>query len=92
MKIFYCELQFDKVLGREPGSSVGIVSGYGLGDRTIEVRSPTEVRNFSSNLSVQTGSGAYPAFCTMGTGGPLSGDKTQPERDSDHSPHLEPRW
>jgi hypothetical protein len=26
----------------EPGSSGSIVSGYGLDDRTIEVRSPTE--------------------------------------------------
>jgi hypothetical protein len=26
----------------EPGSSVGIVSGYGLDDRALEVRSPAE--------------------------------------------------
>jgi hypothetical protein len=49
--------------------SVSIVSGYGLDNRTIEVRSPAEVRDFSSNLCVQTGSEAHPASCTMDTGG-----------------------
>jgi hypothetical protein len=28
----------------EPGSSVGILSGYGLDDRAIEVRSPAEAK------------------------------------------------
>jgi hypothetical protein len=46
-------------------SSVTIVSGYGLYDRAIEVRSLAEA---TSNLCVQTGSGAHPASCTMGTG------------------------
>jgi len=32
--------------------------------------------NFSSNLFVQTGSGAHPASCTMGTGGPFPGGKS----------------
>jgi hypothetical protein len=31
---------------REPGSSVSIVSGYGLDDRMIEVRSPAEAKGF----------------------------------------------
>jgi hypothetical protein len=70
----------------EPGSSVSIVSGYGLDDRAIEVRSPAEAKDFSSNLSVQTGSGAHPASCTMGTGGPFPGGKERPGRDADHSP------
>jgi hypothetical protein len=30
----------------EPGSSVNVVSGYGLDDRTIEVRSPAEAKEF----------------------------------------------
>jgi hypothetical protein len=30
----------------EPGSSVSIVSGYGLDDRAIEVRSPAEAKRF----------------------------------------------
>jgi hypothetical protein len=58
----------------EPGSSVCIVSGYGMDDRAIEVRSPADAKGFfSSNLCVQIGSGAHPASCTMGTGGPFPG-------------------
>jgi hypothetical protein len=30
----------------EPGSSVSIVSGYGLDDRANEVRSPAEAKGF----------------------------------------------
>jgi hypothetical protein len=30
----------------EPGSSVSTVSGYGLDDRAIEVRSPAEAKGF----------------------------------------------
>jgi hypothetical protein len=57
------------------------VSDYGLDDRAIEVRSPAGAKDFSSNLCVQTGFGAHPASCTMGTGG-----KARPGRDADHSP------
>jgi hypothetical protein len=53
------------------GSSGSIVSGYGLEDRAIKVRSQAETRDFSSILCVQTGSEAHPASCTMGTGGPF---------------------
>jgi hypothetical protein len=52
----------------EPGSSGSIVSDYGLEDRAIGVRSPAGAKDFSSILRVQTGSGAHPASCTMGTG------------------------
>jgi hypothetical protein len=45
-----------------------------------------EAKDFSSNLCVQTGSGAHPASCTMGTGGHFCGNKERPERDADHSP------
>jgi hypothetical protein len=62
------------VLHKDLGSSVSIVSGYGLDDRAIEVRSAAEAKDFfSSNLCVQTGSGAHPASCTMGTGGSSPG-------------------
>jgi hypothetical protein len=71
---------------KEPGSSVSIVSGYGLDDRAIEVRSPAGAKDFSSSLCVQTSSEAHPASCTMGTGGPFPGDKVRPRRDADHSP------
>jgi hypothetical protein len=67
-------------------SSGSIVSDYVLDARAIEVRSPAGAEEFSSNLCVQTGSGANPASCTMGTGGPFPGGKVRPERDADHSP------
>jgi hypothetical protein len=38
---------------REPVNSVSIVSGYGLDDRTIEVRSLEEAKDFSFSLCVQ---------------------------------------
>jgi hypothetical protein len=60
-------LSFYFLLLRSRGSSGSIVSDYGLDDRVIEVRSPTEAENFSSRLCVQTGSEAYPASCPMGT-------------------------
>jgi hypothetical protein len=44
------------------GSVVGVVTGYGLGRPGIEYRWG---RNFSA--PVQTGPGAHPASCTMGT-------------------------
>jgi hypothetical protein len=43
-------------------------------------------RIFSSSLCVQTGSGANPASCTTGTGGPFPGGKARPGHDADHSP------
>jgi len=46
-----------------PGSVVGIVTGYGLDGPGIESR---WVARFSA--PVQTGLGAHPASCTMGTG------------------------
>jgi hypothetical protein len=68
------------------GSSVSIVSDYGLDDRAIGVRFLAEAKDFSSMLCVQTGPGAHPASCTMGTGGPFPGAKARPGRDADHSP------
>jgi hypothetical protein len=62
------------------------VSGYGLEDWVIEFRSPAEARDFSYNLCVQTGSGAHPSSCTMGTGGPFPAAEARPGRDADHSP------
>jgi hypothetical protein len=43
----------------EPGSSVSVVSGYGLDDGAIEVRSLAEAKDFFSSLCVQTGSGTF---------------------------------
>jgi hypothetical protein len=55
-------------------------------DWTAGVRSPTQAEEISSNLCVQTGSGAHPASCTVGTGGSFPGGKARPGRDADHSP------
>jgi hypothetical protein len=74
------------IILREPGSSVSIVSGYGLDDRAIEVRSPAEGREFSPNLCVQTSSGAHPASCTVDTWGPFPGANARQGRDADHPP------
>jgi hypothetical protein len=70
----------------EPGTSVSIMSGYGLDDRAIEVRSPAEAKDFSSSLCVKTGTGAHPFSCTMGAGGSFPWAKAWPGRDADHSP------
>jgi hypothetical protein len=67
-------------------SSGSVVSDYGLDDRAIRVRSPAEAKDFSYSLCVQTGSGAHPASCTLGTGGPFPGAKAWPGCDADHSP------
>jgi hypothetical protein len=71
---------------RSRGSSVSIVSGYGLEDLGIEVRSPAEARDFFSNLCVQTSSGDHPASYPMGAGKSFPGGKAWAGRDSDHSP------
>jgi hypothetical protein len=75
----YCRI--NEIYTGRWGSSVNIVSGYWLDGRVIEVRSPAGAKDFSSSLCVQTGSGAHPASCTIGTGG-----KEWPGRDADHSP------
>jgi hypothetical protein len=77
---------FAQLTNRSRVSSVSIVSDYGLEDRAIGVRSPAGAKDFSSSLYVQTGSGAHPASCTVGTGGPFPGVKARPGRDADHSP------
>jgi hypothetical protein len=56
-------------------SSGSIVSDYGLDDRVTGVRSQVGAKDFSSIFCVQTGSGAHPASCTMGTGAPFPGVK-----------------
>jgi hypothetical protein len=63
-----------------------IVSDYGLDNQAIEVQPLAEAKDFSSSLCVQTGCGAHPASCTVGTGGPFSGAKVRPVRDAGHSP------
>jgi hypothetical protein len=48
------------------------------------VWSPTEAEDFSSSICVQTGSGAHPASCTMGTRGPFPEGKAGLGHDADH--------
>jgi hypothetical protein len=62
------------------------VSDYRLDDWVIGVRSPAGAEDFSSSVCVQTGSGAHPASCTMGTRGPFPGGKARLGSDDDHSP------
>jgi hypothetical protein len=73
-------------INRSRSSSGSVVSDYELDDRAIGVRSPAGAKDFSSSLCVQTGSGAHPASCTMGTGGPFRGGKARLGRNADHSP------
>jgi hypothetical protein len=70
----------------DPGSSFSIVSGFGLDDRAIEIRSPADAKGFSCSFRVQTGSGTRPASCTVGIGGPFLVGKARSVRDADHSP------
>jgi hypothetical protein len=78
-------------LNGEPGSSVSTVSGYGMDDQAIGVRSLAGAEDISSSLCVRTGSGTHPVPCPMRTAVPFPGDKARPGRDADHSPHLVPR-
>jgi hypothetical protein len=63
-----------------PGSAVGIATDYELDGLGIESR--WGARFFAP---VQTGPGAHPASCTMGTV-VFFGGKEPPGRDGDHSP------
>jgi hypothetical protein len=68
-------------------TSVSIVSGYGLDMTGRSGFGPWQMqKNFSSSLCVQTSSGAHPASCTMGNGGPFPEVKAWLRHDADHSP------
>jgi hypothetical protein len=62
-------------------ASVGIAIGYGLDGPGIE---SWRRRDFFAHF--QTGTGAHPVSCTMGTGS-FPGVK-RPERGNDHPPPL----
>jgi hypothetical protein len=71
------------MLRGEPGSSVSIVSGYGLEDGRSRFDPRQRQKDFSSSLCVQTGSGAHHASCTMGTGGPFPRAKARLEVENE---------
>jgi hypothetical protein len=74
------------VRGGEAGSSVSVVSGYGLDERAIEVRSPAEAKGFFPLASVSRpalGPTQPPVQWVMRV---LSPGKARPGRDADHSP------
>jgi hypothetical protein len=73
------------------GSSVSIVSDYGLDYQAIGARSPAGAKDFSSNLCVHTGSEAHSASCTMSTGGSFPEAKRGREVTLTTNPHLVPR-
>jgi hypothetical protein len=75
----------------EPGSSVSMVSGYGLDDRAIEIRSRQRTKDFSSSLCVQTGSGAHPPPVQWVPGVLSSGLKRGRGVTLTTHPHLVPR-
>jgi hypothetical protein len=55
-------------------------------DSVTQIIWSTGAKDFSSILCVQTGSGAHPASCAVGTGVLSPGVKARPGRDADHSP------
>jgi hypothetical protein len=61
-----------------------LATGWTTGRTTFDPRQRR--KDFYSSLCVQTGSGAHPASCTMGTGGTFPAVKAWPRRDADHSP------
>jgi hypothetical protein len=87
----------EKVLRYNNGNNlISVITRRGTGvaqsvhclttDSTTGVRSTTGAEDFSSSPCVQTGSGAHPASCPVGTGGPFPGGKALSWRDADHSP------
>ena len=61
---FYVQyLSLSLILQSAPGSSVGVATGYGLDGPGIESR-----WGATFSAPVQTGPGAHPVSCTMGTG------------------------
>jgi hypothetical protein len=75
----------------EPGSSVSIVSDYGLGDRAIGVRSSAVAKDFFLQPLCPDRLWGSPSFLYNGYRGSFPRGKSRPGCDADHSPHLVPR-
>jgi hypothetical protein len=67
---------------REPGSAVGIATGYGLDDRGVGVRVPVGSRIFSKSSRPTLGSMQPPIQWVPRA---LSPGLKRPEREADHS-------
>jgi hypothetical protein len=80
MRKYYCH----SVKG-EPGSSVSLVSDYGLDDREIGVRSLAGAKDFSSSLCPDRHWGPT-SLLYNGYRGSFPPGKARPGRDADHSP------
>jgi hypothetical protein len=81
-----CILKFSSLIYMWAVVAQSVVSGYGLDDQAIRVRSPAEEKDFSCSLCVKNGSEAQPASCTVGRGCPFPGAKARPGREADHTP------
>jgi hypothetical protein len=72
-----CSLVMTDISGELTASTVSQVaqSAQCLATGWMKMFNPRQRwKDFSCSLCIQTGSGAHPASCTMGTGGPFSGD------------------
>jgi hypothetical protein len=49
-------------------NNISVLTVHGMTTIDTNYLLISEARDFSSSLCVQTGSGAHPAFCPMGTG------------------------
>jgi hypothetical protein len=70
-----CIVNYSYAVRVSRGSSVSTVSDYGL-----------DGRDSIPDLCFQTGCGAHPSSCTVGTGGSFPGGKGRPGGDADRSP------
>jgi hypothetical protein len=73
----------------KPASSVSIVSGYGLDDRAIDVRTPAGAKDFSSVSRPALGPTQPPVQCLPGVLSP--GVKRGRGVTVTTNPHLVPR-
>jgi hypothetical protein len=80
----FISFTYTKRVNRVAQSVYCLATGWTAGLSRFDSRQRR--KDFSSSLCVQTGSGAHPASCTMGIGGPIPGAKARPGRDADHSP------
>jgi hypothetical protein len=76
---------------REPGSSVSLVSDYGLDDQAIELRSPAEAKGIFLQLVCPDRLWGPPSLLYNGYRSPFHGAKARPGRVAVHSSHLVPR-